>query len=587
MRVLLLHPEDSPRRGPWSRKRWDLIVDLGNSSEFSEREWSELTRSRVLRTSSFREGVRDVKRVREIFCAGKGRLRDEKGIDWWELLSLCVVSEMLTLLALRRLSLEMPSGAEFWATRHDWRSDALAAICDGEARNFGGGRLASVVARATHYAELTRRFSAAQIREIFLDKYDAAYRWQSRLAREVTPATEPVVLVPSAYGNVSRTAAQYARMLPRQQFLMIATRESAKRFTAPANVQVRDLASYAKQASPQKEITAMLERWRRLRADLASSVELRMLLETGAMEPFSAWIRDGLCLRNAWQRVLEREPVCGVLCGDDSNFYTSLPVLLAAQKNIPAVDFHHGALDGLYLLKDFACDLYLAKNEMERDYLTRVCELPAEKIAIAAPARESARAQGSCEKTDGARKGTDVVYFSEPYEAAGMRGEEVYREILPRLARVARARGCGVIVKLHPFESRKDRENLVRAVLPGEDGARVIVIDGPLTKDLLARAWFGITVESTTVMDCIEQGIPCFVCGWLVFSSYEYSKQYARFGVGEMLNSAEEIAQIPERMAQLGGRPAPVRGAVEADPALLQRWLTCGVEESCQTKSAS
>ncbi len=585
MRVLLVHPEDSPRRGPWSRERWDLIVDLGNSSEFSEREWSERTGSRVLRTSAFREGVRDVKRVREIFGAGKGRLRDEQGIDWWELLSLCVVSETLTLLALRRLALEMPSDAEFWATRHDWRSEALAALCDGEARNFSHRRLARLSARIGHYAGLARRFSAAQIREIFLDKYDPAYRWRSRLASELKPATEPVVLVPSAYGNVSRTAALYARMLPGQQFLLVATRESAKRFTAPANFEVRDLASYAKQDGPEKEIDSMLERWRSLRAELPSSVELRMLFETGAMEPFAAWLRDGLCLRNAWERVLQREPVCGVLCGDDSNFYTSLPVLLAARKKIPSVDFHHGALDGLYLLKKFACDLYLAKNEMERDYLVRVCELPEERIAIAAPARE--REKGAGQGTRVYAQGLDVVYFSEPFEAVGMRGEEVYREVLTKLARVARERGCGLIVKLHPFESRSDRERLVRTILSVDDAVRVEVIDGPLTKELLARTWFGMTVESTTVMDCIEQGVPCFVCGWLVFSSYEYSKQYARFGVGEILNCAEEIAQIPERLARSGLRPAPVRGAKEADPVLLQRWLTCGVEESCQTKSAS
>src|SRR3974390_1342513 len=36
MRVLLLHPDDSPRQGPWSRQRWDLIVDLGKSSTFSQ-----------------------------------------------------------------------------------------------------------------------------------------------------------------------------------------------------------------------------------------------------------------------------------------------------------------------------------------------------------------------------------------------------------------------------------------------------------------------------------------------------------------------------------------------------------------------
>ncbi len=39
MRVLFVHPEDSPAEGPWSQERWDLIVDLGKSSLFSAEAW--------------------------------------------------------------------------------------------------------------------------------------------------------------------------------------------------------------------------------------------------------------------------------------------------------------------------------------------------------------------------------------------------------------------------------------------------------------------------------------------------------------------------------------------------------------------
>jgi len=104
MRVLLVHPEDSPRRGPWARKSWDLIVDMGKSSSFSEQAWSEQYGCPVLRAESFRQGIADAKRVRQIFSIGKGRLLDEEGLDWWDLTSLQVVPEALSLLALDRVA---------------------------------------------------------------------------------------------------------------------------------------------------------------------------------------------------------------------------------------------------------------------------------------------------------------------------------------------------------------------------------------------------------------------------------------------------------------------------------------------------
>ena len=64
------------------------------------------------------------------------------------------------------------------------------------------------------------------------------------------------------------------------------------------------------------------------------SPELRVLVQAGVLDPFPGWIRDGLSARDAWREVLEREPVGGVLCGDDSNLYTRLPVLLAVRRKI-------------------------------------------------------------------------------------------------------------------------------------------------------------------------------------------------------------------------------------------------------------
>jgi hypothetical protein len=576
MRVLLLEPEDSPERGPWSRQHWDLIVDLGKSSAFSEERWARQYGCPVLRSDCFRHGIADAKKVREIFSVGRGRLLDEEGIDWWDLLSLLVAPYALNLLALQSVAKEINPSAELWATRPGGAAGILAIVLNRSVQTFVDRGLARSAARAVHYAKLVRRFSVAQINEILLDKYDSGYAWRSRFAARPRGSVEPVVLLPSAYENVSRMAAAYARLLPEQPFLMVATRQSAKQFAPPTNVQVQDLAAYAKPGSHTAEATSLIEQWMKLRADLQASPELQVLSRAGVLGSFPAWIRDGLSSRNAWREVLEREVISGVLCGDDSNRYTRLPVLLAARRKIPTVDFHHGALDGRYVFKEFPCDRYLAKSEMERDYLLRVCGLPAERIVMGAPSSGDVRSGDvrSASESQSTRR-TSIILFSEPYEAAGMRTHEVYRELLPSLCRVARESGHGLILKLHPFESLSQRGSIVRDVLTPEDCSLVRIVDGPLTTEVMEQAWFGITVESTTVIDCLQNDVCCFLCGWLAHSPFEYVQQYARFGIGEILQAAGQLLEIPRRLADFHNRTT-IKANLYAtvDPAMLKGWLT-------------
>jgi len=156
-----------------------------------------------------------------------------------------------------------------------------------------------------------------------------------------------------------------------------------------------------------------------------------------------------------------------------------------------------------------------------------------------------------------------------------MRAREVYRELLPSLCRVARENGHNLTIKLHPFESSSQRLELVRDTLSTEDFDMVTVVDGPLTAELMAQAWFGITVESTTVIDCLQNNICCFLCGWLAYSPFEYVQQYARFGIGEILQGAEELLEIPARLEKFNHRPTMETNlSATVDPALLQRWLT-------------
>ncbi|HTS35720.1 MAG TPA: hypothetical protein VMH04_08620 [Candidatus Solibacter sp.] len=579
MRILFLHPEDSPRRGPWSTERWDLIVDLGRSSAFSAGDWSGQYSCPILRSDTFSEDIADAKLVRQIFSAGRGTLIDEEGIDWWDLTSLLLVPELMTVLALRRMAAEINRSAELWTTRAGGPARFLALVLDRDIRPMGND--AGLSARAKHYTGILRRLSAPQIKEILLDKYDSGYRWRSRLSSTARPQNEPVVLLPSAYGNVSRTAAAYASLLPAEKFLLVATRPSARRFDPPENVAVQDLGAYAKQSPPAAEIVSLCERWRHLRAVLSATAELDILLRAGEFQPIPDWIRDGVIARNAWREVLRREPIRAVLCGDDSNRYTRLPVLLAASRKIPTVDFHHGALDGRYLVKDLPCDVYLAKNEVERDYLVRTCGLSESKTALGAPPEEDAR---SLETTAAERK--SPVFFSEPYEIVGVRTEEVYREVLPPLCGLVRERGGDVVLKLHPFENLSQRERLVREILKPDDASRIRVIDGPITAELMAEAWFGITVESTTVIDCLRNGVRCFLCSWLKSSSYGYMQQFARFGIGEALPDAMQIKNIGVLLAKAPPiAAAPLR--VPLNPSGLHQLLRSASRERESLKTVS
>ena len=144
---------------------------------------------------------------------------------------------------------------------------------------------------------------------------------------------------------------------------------------------------------------------------------------------------------------------------------------------------------------------------------------------------------------------TSAILFSEAYETAGLRAEEIYWEILRPLCRIAGESGHNVIVKLHPFESMAARKRLIRSLLSPQEFKLVTVVDGPSSPQLFAQAWFGITIESTVALECLSAGVPSFLCGWLKLSSYGYVEQYARFHVGEMLRNPEEIGEIPSRIA--------------------------------------
>jgi hypothetical protein len=58
-------------------------------------------------------------------------------------------------------------------------------------------------------------------------------------------------------------------------------------------------------------------------------------------------------------------------------------------------------------------------------------------------------------------------------------------------------------------------------------------------------------------------------------SPYDYPQQYARFGIGEVLQNAQELLEIPSRLREFQNRPPmKLNLSVTVDPAMLEQWLT-------------
>src|SRR5213594_2355033 len=539
MRILLLHPDDSLENGPCQQK-WDQVIDLGKGGcDFYRRSTLQLG-CQVIPLDSLRIGVEDFQWVREIFESGRNRLLDAEGLDWWELTAIFFHQQIELLGVLRRFAENLKSSDELYITRPGFYADALRFLLRDRLQVLSS-RIESNRS-ALRYVRSAARFPIAQLAEILWDKYDGCYSLRRHFSANRQPSHKPVVLLPSAYINVSRTAIAYARTVPELNFLLVATRRSGWLADASANVTMAKLASYAKDSlDTSREYEELLQKWQIFRAELESVPEISLLRHLRCLDSFPKLLRQGLAIRDAWRRVLETEPVKAVLCADDSNPYTHIPVLLARNRGIPAIACHHGALDGAHLFKRSHADVILAKGKMEQDYLVRVCGVPNVNVEIGAPADWSP----TCVRRDG-DSAPFITFFSEPYEVASARTDEFYRDLLPRLADLALKAGRKLVVKLHPFESRRERQRLINRILTAEQQQIATVVSGALSEDLLQRTWAGITVLSTAASECAVRGIPSFLCGWLEYSHYGYIEQFERFGVGQVLRSPVEIAEIPQ-----------------------------------------
>ncbi len=181
---------------------------------------------------------------------------------------------------------------------------------------------------------------------------------------------------------------------------------------------------------------------------------------------------------------------------------------------------------------------------MERDYLLRTCGVPPQKLVMGGPAT----ALDTSRPVTRAAAAPWLVFFTEPYQADGWRAEEVYRDLLPRLISLAKTCGLQLVFKLHPFESTRSIRRLLLKVLPAAEERKILVISGAISAELWANTNFAMTVQSTVAISCCERGIPVFLCAWLGGLYGGYIEQFERFGVGHVLERAEQIADIPQLM---------------------------------------
>lgn len=554
MKILLIHPNDDPEKGLWASESWDRIVDLGLGGVNSYQRWTQKFKCPVTTLDSLRDGFDDFQRIRELLGLGNGRLLDECGLDWWEIMSLLLHGELETLILLQRFASSVGSSDKIYISRPGLHASLLECLLRSPVKSFPLRRDAQKGGLG-HYFRVSSKLSAPQIIDVFWDKYDSGYQFRGRLGRKRQSLRHPVVLLPTAYVNVSRTGVAYANTFPEENFLLVATRRSGWVEDPPRNVAAAWLSLYASVRDRSAENAEMQGRWRSLLRKLGETTEFEILNRLGFLDSFPQRFRHGFEVRDAWLNVLDTEPIQAVLCADDSNPYTRIPLLLAQARGLPNIACHHGALDGRYVFKRSYGDVIWAKGKMEEDYLVRRCGVPQERVEIAAPVMPAN--WNTLDKTKRQDFKPYILFFSEACDVSGGRQEEFYRDILPPLASLARAGGRKLIVKLHPAESERERAGMLTRILSAEQKTATLVISGPLTEELLAKAWFGITILSTVATECAVRGIPCFLCKWLESWPYGYVEQFIHFGVGIGLNHPDEIARIPEYL-----RANPVSGDV-------------------------
>jgi hypothetical protein len=577
MRVVLLHPDDD-FRGSWTSQQWDSVIDLGRAPKSFYDERSAALGCPVFSLFDLAVEVEDMQIWRSLLELGMGRVVDRFGIDWWDVIGLMLQPELQDVRLARRLAEKLKGCHTLAISRPSVTAEVLRLQLGIPLqvlhRRLRERLVPSILRRS---ATAAANLSFVQFRQVVYDKYDPHYRWRRRFAGSPAQSSkwksesesEPVVLLPTAYSNVTKTALSYAGILPDKKFLLVLARESGAVSPVPANVQTARLAGFATKRCDRNELQKLEVSWTQMELALQAHPAFRLPVQLEILRKGPRWLRWGLAVRDAWIQVFETHSVVGCLSADDSNPYTRIPLLLAAERKIPAVACHHGALDCRMAHKNLRFSNYLAKGEMERGYLEHICGVDAGRIRIGAASRPRENASVWSEQAPW------ITFFTEPYEADFWRAEAIYREMLPRLCAAARRSGKTVVLKLHPFESARQRRRLLARMLSEADSKLVSVTDAPLSHEIFQKTWCAVTVESTVAFECASVGIPAFLCGWLRHAYTGYAPQYVRFGVGRMLEFPDDLLRIPEMLGAVMPSANTARQLVQAiSPEVLSEVLS-------------
>ena len=577
MKVLFVHPDDSPVEGTWSQSRWDCVIDLGWAGKTAYLDWERRLGCPVRSFHSFAQGPEDVRRVADILKPGLGIVVDSLGFDWWDILAPTRILEMLRVQNAKRVATEIGS-AELVGTRFH---PLLGLIARATGRDIGCIEKQQESAARRSLRKIKNAaslFNPSQLAQIALDKWDMDYRLRAWFSSgRGNQSHEPAILLPSSYVNVTRMLNGYAKLLPNEKFLLVTTRASGAMGDIGKNIRKKSLAGYAARrltADICVEARMLVERWNGMqRGPLQANDEITWATENGWFQSIGASLERWLRIREAWRNVLREEQIGAVLCGDENNPMNRIPVLLARQQGLPTVHCDHGALNLLLSLRTPACGHYLAKGEMERDFMSRRMPVDRSRVTVGAPGELFSGRSGA--RMPSAR-GKSIVFFSEQHELTLGRTRILYEELLPGLCVIARGHGSRVIVKLHPFESPASRRRMLREVLSAAELELVDLVHGPPTAELFANIWFAVTVESSVAVDCASRSIPCFLCSWFVQPMTGYEQQFIRYGAALRLENPEQIERIPAMLADFKITPEVRAGlwnpiAPETLKALLQK----------------
>ena len=237
MKILLVHPEDSPCTGPWVGEKWDLVIDLGKASATTRESWQERLDLPILTLESLRGENQHFVSFKKLLNLGRHQLVDELGLDWWDLINVRTFKPLEESLLLERLAEELSPTAELYATRPGWPASGIGLLLGRPVRAFASALRPSPF---LHYVDVVKRFSLDQLAQIFLDKYDPRYRWRSKVVLATWSERTAGAFAERVHENVSRMAVTYAGMLPEQTFLVVATRRSGTHFDPIPNVTCAD-----------------------------------------------------------------------------------------------------------------------------------------------------------------------------------------------------------------------------------------------------------------------------------------------------------------------------------------------------------